>query len=286
MSDPPFEGAVELSPIDVSKLFRPLLAELRGLLDRLSAADWDRPTLAPAWKVRDVAAHLLDGDLRKIAVYRDSHLPAPGFPITSDRDLGRFVNGLNQGGVAFAARLSPRLLRDLLAISGGWVADLIEGLPLDGPSIFAVSWAGESESKNWMDIGREYTERWHHQMQIRDAVGEARLLAPFWMEPLLDLSVRAFPVAYASHPAPAGTIVSLEVHGETSGTWSVVWEGGRPRVVRGRPGAPDVLVRTATDEAWRLLYNAIPGPELDRRVEVQGRRELAEPLLRARSVIL
>ncbi len=286
MSGLPFDGAVELGPLDTTKLFRPLLAELNELLRGFVAADWERPTLAPPWRVRDVAAHLLDGDLRKIAVYRDSHFLAPNSPITSDRDLTRFVNGLNQGGVAFAARLSPRLLQDLLAITGAWVADLIEGLPLDGPSIFAVSWAGESESKNWMDIGREYTERWHHQMQIREATGKPRLLSPPWMEPVLDISVRALPVAYASVAAPDGATVVLEVHGETAGAWSVVREAGRFRVVRGRPETPTALVRVSSDDIWRLLYNAIPQNELERRAEVHGQRELAEPLLRARSVIV
>jgi uncharacterized protein (TIGR03083 family) len=278
--------ATELGPIDTAPLFRPLLRELGEVLAALAPTDWDRGTLAPAWKVRDVAAHLLDGDLRKIAVYRDSHFLTPDSPITSDRDLARFVNGLNQGGVAFAARLSPRLLKDLLAITGAWVAELVEALPKDGPSIFAVSWAGEAESKNWMDIGREYTERWHHQMQIRDATGKPRLLSPPWMEPLMDLSVRALSVAYASVEASEGTTIALEVHGETSGAWSVVREAGRFRVVRGRPESPTALVRLGADDAWRLLYNAIPEAELERRVEVQGRRDLAQPLLRARSVIV
>jgi len=34
----------------------------------------------------------------------------------------------------------------------------------------AVDWAEEMESKNWMAIAREYTEKWLHQQQIRDAI--------------------------------------------------------------------------------------------------------------------
>lgn len=101
------QWARELAPLDTAPLFRPLLQELTGLLRALSAADWERPTLAGAWKVRDVAAHLIDGDLRKIAVYRDDHRLPMDAPIHSDRDLARFVNRLNAGGVAFGARLSP-----------------------------------------------------------------------------------------------------------------------------------------------------------------------------------
>lgn len=278
--------STELQPIDTSPLFRPLLGELIGLLRGLSAADWDRPTVAGAWTVRDVAAHLLDGDLRKIAVYRDSHFLPLDAPINSDRDLARFVNGLNAGGVTWAARLSPRMIVDLLEIVGAWGAEVVERLPLDGRAIFAVSWAGEAESLNWMDTGREYTEKWHHQMQIRDAVGADRLLSPRWMEPLLDISARAFPVAFASTAAANGTVVSFDVHGSTSGAWSVVRDGTTWRVVRGKPTTPNATVRATADDAWRLLYNAVKTPGLMDRIEVTGDAELAKPMLAARSVVL
>jgi uncharacterized protein (TIGR03083 family) len=278
--------STELAPIDTSPLFRPLLGELTGLLRSLSPADWDRPTLAGAWRVRDVAAHLLDGELRRIAVYRDSHFLPLDTPIRSDRDLSRFVNGLNASGVAWAARLSPRMIVDLLEIAGSWGAEVVERLPLDSRAIFAVSWAGETESKNWMDTGREYTEKWHHQMQIRDAVGVDRLLTPRWMEPFLDISARAFPVAFASVAAEIGTIVTFEIHGPTSGAWSVVLDGTACRVVRGKPENPSATVRARADDAWRLLYNAVKTPGLMDRIEVTGDAELAKPMLAARSVIL
>lgn len=279
-------GTEPLAPRYSAHLFRPLLAELLTLLRRLSPDGWDRLTVAGTWRVRDVAAHLLDGDLRKLAACRDGHrLPVDG-PLETERDLARFINGLNSSGVAFAARLSPRLLADLLEIAGGWVADLVTGLPPHAPSVFPVSWAGEAVSENWMDTGREYTERWHHQAQIRDAVGAPGLLAPAWMEPLLDFSVRALPHAYAAMGAPAGTCVVLEVHGETAGAWSVVRNDRRWQVLRGRPAEPDAVVRVATDDAWRLFYNALPWADVRGRVEVTGTGALAEPLLRARSVIV
>src|SRR3954471_4688653 len=173
-----------LTPIDTTPLFRPLLDELIALLRRLGPDEWLRPTVAGRWRVRDVAAHLLDNDLRRLAAGRDGHPLAPDRPITSARDLGRFVNVLNAEGVSWAARLSPRLLVELLETSGAWVIDLLSGIPLDAPALWPVSWAGEAQSAHWMDAGREYTERWHHQAQIRDAVGAPLLLAPRWMAPL------------------------------------------------------------------------------------------------------
>ncbi|MBE3098864.1 MAG: maleylpyruvate isomerase N-terminal domain-containing protein, partial [Planctomycetes bacterium] len=275
-----------LAPQYTAHLFSPLLAELLAVLRRLAPGDWERPTVAGNWRVRDIAAHLLDGDLRKLALCRDGHrLPLEG-PLETEHDLARVINGLNASGVGYAARLSPRLLTGLLEIAGGWVADYVAALPPHAPSLFAVSWAGEAASENWMDAGREYTELWHHQMQIRDAVGAPRLLAPSWMQPLLDFSVRALPHAYAALVAPAGTAVVLEVHGETAGVWSVIRNEQRWQVWRGRPDVADAVVRVRADDVWRLFYNALTAAELPARVQVTGAAALAEPLLRARSVIV
>jgi uncharacterized protein (TIGR03083 family) len=273
-----------LAPLYTAHLFRPLLAELLTLLRGLSPEDWQRQTVAPKWRVRDVAAHLLDGDLRKIAVYRDGHFPPVDKPPVTEAEVAALVNGLNAGGVQFGARLSPRLIIDLLGITGGWVADVIEALPPNERSIFSVSWAGESVSENWMDTGREYTERWHHQMQIRDAVGAPKiLLQPQWMMPLLDVSVRALPYTYRSVDAASGTTVTLNVTGETAGSWTLIREGAGWQIASGAAVNPTASVELAADDAWRLLYNA----PVDRsRIRVTGDSALAAPLIATRSVVL
>jgi Mycothiol maleylpyruvate isomerase N-terminal domain len=276
-----------VTPIDTAPLFGLLHAELLALLRGLSADDWQRPTVAARWLVRDVAAHLLDGDLRKIAVYRDGHLLPLDTPIISANDFVRFINGINASGVAFGQRLSPRLIVDLLEVTGAWVTSLITSLPLHGRSIFAVSWAGEMESENWMDTGREYTERWHHQMQIRDAVGAPlTLLQPQWMMPLLDIAANAWPPAYASVAASPGTAVRFEVTGDTTGVWSVVAGDQRWRVEAGETPSPECVIRASADTTWRLLFNALSAEQIRDQVTISGDASLAAPLLRARSVIV
>ena len=49
-----------LTPIYTAGLFQPLHAKLLALLRGLGTADWDRPTIAGAWRVKDVAGHLLE----------------------------------------------------------------------------------------------------------------------------------------------------------------------------------------------------------------------------------
>jgi hypothetical protein len=47
------------------------------------------------------------------------------------------------------------------------------------------------------------------------------------------------------------------------------------------------LLRVGRDTAWRLLYNALPPDVARRELElVEGDRALAEPLFRARSVMV
>jgi uncharacterized protein (TIGR03083 family) len=277
-----------MGPIDTVPLFAPLHAELIALLRSLTPAQWLLPTVAGHWRVRDVAAHLLDGSLRKVAVYRDGHLLTPDAPITSPQDVGRLVNGLNAAGVSFADRLSTREIVDLLEIAGPWVANVISALPPHGPAIFAVSWAGEAASENWMDTGREYTEHWHHQMQIRDAVGAPLLLAPRWLDPLLDIAVRALPVAYAGVAAGDETAVVLEValDDDASRAWTVFRVNGRWDIERGVHGSARCKVHTTADAAWRLLFNALSEREARSALTISGDASLAEPLMRARSIVL
>jgi uncharacterized protein (TIGR03083 family) len=267
----------------VADLFSPLHGELMTLLRGLAAADWERPTVAGAWRVRDVAAHLLDGDLRKLAGQRDGHPLGPDRPVGGYGDLVDFINALNASGVAYGRRLSPRLLTDLLDLTGRWVAEFTEGLEPHAPSWISVLWAGETRSENWMDTGREYTERWHHQMQIRDAVGAPELLDGRWLNPLLDFSVRALPHAYRDVGAPEGTALTLLV---SEWAWTLVREGSRWQLYGGAAATPATTVRLEPAAAWRLFYNALPPERAREALTVSGDRSLAEPLFRTRSVMV
>jgi hypothetical protein len=276
-----------MRPIDTAPLFSPLYAELITLLRSLTPAQWLLPTVAGRWRVRDVAGHLLDVGLRRIAVGRDGHLPSPDGPVATPQDVALLVNALNAGGVAFSQRLSTRQLVDL-DITGSWVSALVRALPPEGRAVFAVSWAGESTSENWMDIGREYTEQWHHQMQIRDAVGAPLLLAPRWVDPLLNICVRALPVAYASTQADEGTAIAVQVEldGDPTREWTIVRSDGRWMVDEGARSTAHCRIRTSADVAWRLLFNALPAHAARGALSMSGDLRLAEPFLHARSVVL
>ncbi|HSK79176.1 MAG TPA: maleylpyruvate isomerase N-terminal domain-containing protein [Thermoanaerobaculia bacterium] len=275
-------------PVSTVHLFAPRSGELVALLRGLSPEDWERPTVAGSWRVRDVAAHLLDTDLRRLSMHRDGHVaPPPDPPIQGYSDLVRYINRLNAGWVEMASqRMSPRVITGLLAWTGPQVAEFFASLPPHGRAVIPVAWAGENESENWMDVGREYTEKWHHQEQIRDAVGAPGLTSRRWLFPMLDLSMRALPHAFRGVEAREGTAFAMTITGDAGGVWSLVRGDGRWSLWVGEEAEPAARVRVDAETAWRIFYNALPPEAAAARVEIEGDPRLGAAFLKTRSVMV
>src|SRR5678810_637584 len=105
-----------LDPILCAPLLRRVDEKLIELLRSLSAGEWDAQTVAPRWKVRDVAAHLLDTVLRKLSLVRDSW-SVETVNIRSPQDVVNLVNRLNDEGVTVYRRLSPPVLIDMMKLA-------------------------------------------------------------------------------------------------------------------------------------------------------------------------
>ena len=82
-------------PIDVVPLLPLLDQKLMLLLKSLSPKDWHRQTIAKLWTVKDVVAHLLDGNIRVLSMLRDAYNGEVPPTINSYQDLVDFLNGLN-----------------------------------------------------------------------------------------------------------------------------------------------------------------------------------------------
>jgi uncharacterized protein (TIGR03083 family) len=279
---------LERLPItDTRALFRPVSSELVALLRGLPAEAWERPTIAGSWVVRDVLAHLVDLMFRRLSFHRDRMTPPPpSRPITNERDFVEFINGLNRDFVDATRRFSPQVLTDLFDKASADLADFFEQLPLEAPALFPVSWAGEQTSEGWFDIGREFTELWHHQAQIRLAVAAPALAAPRYLRATLEIAVRGLPYAYRGVQAPDRTSIVVAIHGPAGGMWTLVREADRWEILSGCPEKPDAAVRISDQNAWRLLFNALPHAHAAAVVEVEGNASLVQPMLSARSVIV
>jgi uncharacterized protein (TIGR03083 family) len=267
-------------PIDTAPLFAGLHRELMALLRDLAPDDWERPTRAGAWRVRDVAAHLLDGALRKLTFHRDGvPPPPPPAPITGSESLLTYLDALNAEWVSAARRIGPRLLVDLIDLTGRQLAEFVEGLDPQAEALFPVAWAGEDVSRNWMDTGREYTERWHHEQQIREAVGAPLLLERRWLYPTLDVSVRALPHAYRDVAAEEGATVIVHVTGDSGGAWSLRRVGALWRLFAGEAGDAACRVTADADTAWRVFLKAIDPAAAAAAVRIEGEPHLGRPFL-------
>ena len=100
-------GAREpLQPIFIAHLFPELEAQLIELLRGLSPEDWEKQTLAPKWKVKDVAAHLLDTQVRKLAAARHGYKPENSKKLSPDQ-LVALINHLNAEGVRAVQPIEP-----------------------------------------------------------------------------------------------------------------------------------------------------------------------------------
>ena len=274
-----------MGPVFVGDLFLPLHAELIALLRGLAAADWDRPTLCALWSVRDIAAHLLDDDLRRLSSHRDGQQLASAPREPSEAGLLEFINRLNAEWVAVARRLSPRVIVDLLDGTGPQIAALFASLDPFGPAHFAVSWAGEEHSENWFDVGRDYTERWLHQQQIRVAVGAPGLLERRWLHPVLDLFVRSLPHTYRAVQREDGAAVAVEVTGDAGGRWTLLRVDGEWRLYEGDLPESAATVRMTADTAWRLFSRALKTDADKAQVAISGDHTLGAGVLDALGVI-
>src|SRR5260370_33637661 len=112
-----------LPPILTAHLFPKLDGMLVELLRSLAPDDWEKQTVSPKWKVKDVAAHLLDTSLRGGSIGRDGYL-AETPKINSSADLAAFINSLNREGVRVYPRLTPAGLIVIMEIAWQILAEI------------------------------------------------------------------------------------------------------------------------------------------------------------------
>lgn len=272
-------------PIDVLPLFPVLNNRLTTFLRTLSPEDWQKQTVAKKWKVKDVASHLLDGNLRRISIIRDNWLVAPETAINSNEELVEYLNTINADWVKASKRLSPALITELLESTNPVVYELFAKMDPFGTATFAVSWAGETDSFNWFDIAREYTERWLHQQQIRDALGDTGILTEELYYPLLEIFMYAWPVACAAIAAPEGTVLKTIITGNGGGEWLLQKTKTKWELIVGTEA--DIAAETVIggSMAWKLFTKSIRKEEMREHYSIKGDHLLGEAVLNMVSVM-
>lgn len=271
-------------PILCAHVLRTVDRHLIDLLGSLTSEEWDLQTTAPRWKVRDVAAHLLDTALRKLSLVRDSWFVENAI-VQSPADVITLVNRLNEEGVVVYRRLSPGVLVELMTIACDQSARFHESLDPFARATFNVSWAGEEVSLNWFDTARELTERWHHQEQIRLATSRPGIMTPELYHPVLDCFVRGMPYAYRNTDSPEGTNVLLEISGECGGSWVLTkgiegWHFAKesPKQVACKVTLPQAI-------AWRVFTKGMDHGSARKGAQIEGEVALADGIFRLTAIV-
>jgi hypothetical protein len=267
---------LQIIPIETIHLF-PLLDELLiDLLKSLSEEEWNAKTVAKNWVVKDIASHLLDGNLRGLSISRDHYFGEKPEVINSYRDLVAYLNQLNMNWTNATKRLSPAVLVHLLEITGRQYSEHLKTLnPFDN-AVFSVAWAGEETSLNWFHIAREYTEKFLHQQQIRNAVNKPALLTKELFYPFIHTFMQALPYAYRNTNAKNATVVSVIVITEAGGQWNIMKQDKSWSFTTSIDRQPHSVLKIDPDDAWLLFSKGMTPQEAKCRVEITGDKKLAE----------
>jgi len=273
-----------LKPIITTHLFPKLERLLVELLRSLKPVEWEQQTIAPRWRVKDVAAHLLDTQLRGLSIARDAYSPE-GPTIRTHEELAAFINRLNQEGVVIYRRLSPSVLISLMEFASEQSWRYHESLDPFAVACFGVSWAGEEKSANWFNTAREFTERWHHQQQIRLAVDKPGIMTRELYHPVLDCFMRALPFRYRAVTAEPGALAQFNISGECGGSWYLHRDAEVWKLI-GAPFGKKISETTIPQEiAWRIFTKGIDRDSARAGVRVSGDTALGLHILGMISIV-
>jgi uncharacterized protein (TIGR03084 family) len=197
-------------------------AVLDALLAPLAPADWERPTPAEGWAIRDQVSHL--------AWFDESALTALTDPDRFREELAEAIADPDGITERITKRYRDRSAVELLA----WfrdartrltttfrVADPSTRVPWYGPDMAAAS-----------SLTARIMETWAHGQDIADALGVTRPPSPA-LRHVAHIGVRALPNSFLTRARPVPEVpVRVELVGPRGDVW--VWgDEGAADVVRG-----------------------------------------------------
>lgn len=241
-----------MGPIETIELFPMINEKLITLLKSLENNDFNHSTQFSEWTVKDICAHLLDTSIRKLSLERDTYFSPEKVDLNSYDDLINHITNLaDRWALAFTG-VSTQILIELIMKFQDELYQYLKKQNMSDTSHFSVSWAGEEKSYMWFDIAREYTERWHHQMQIRDALNKEPLYERELYYPVLNTFMRALPYHFRSIKKDKGYVLCVTIDGSAGGKWFLEWNDEIQLV-----GSPRNEINTEIvipqENAWKIF---------------------------------
>jgi hypothetical protein len=134
-------------------------------------------------------------------------------------------------------------------------------------------------------MAREYTERWHHQQQIRLAVDKPGIMERELYFPALDTFMRALPFRYKSVDADEGALINFRITGDAGGAWFLVRRGSGWELASEPAGRLASEVEFSQDIAWRIFTKGIAKEAARPQITVTGNRDLGLHILNVIAVM-
>lgn len=272
-------------PVQTLHLFPILDKMLIELLNSLSEDQWNLPTIARKWTVKDIVAHLVDGNLRSLSTSRDRFFIQQELSFQSYSDLVFYLNQLNHEWTDAAKRLSPSILINLLEVFGKQYVNHLQSLHPFEKAIYAVAWAGQDVSENWFHIAREYTERFIHQQQIRDSVGIPGLMTKELFVPFIQTLMFGLIPTFNKVSANAGASFKIVIGSEIGGCWIIERNAQEWILNPDLEKEPDAALIIQPEIAWKLFSKGMTSQEALPLVEIIGDVELAKTALQMVAVM-
>jgi uncharacterized protein (TIGR03083 family) len=267
-------------PLDIVPMLPAERADLVALLRGLPPADWDRATECPAWTVKGIALHVLGDDLSLLSRQRDDAVPStevehalPAWDGAPENVLDRF----NERWVHAATFLSPQLLVAMLERTGeathAWYASVDADAPGEVVALF-----GDGPAPYREIAGREFLERWVHQLQIRRALGTgpgAAGTSPI-VDTAFDVVARTMTTLMEFVRPPAEASVVIEI-GDARWAYAL---GAAKRWELRLGDVPDATVRLSStpEGAVTLFSRGLPRARAQEALRVEGDSELGARL--------
>lgn len=272
--------------IDTRFLLKEITESLISLLYSLKTEEWDSATCYPNWTVKDIVAHLFQTGVNRLSRQRDLY-PSNEKPIPiTFASLSDLINQSNNQWTGLLHNISPQLLVNLLEISETQLVHFFHSLDLKNEAFYPVMWAGETQSLNWFDIGREYTERWHHQQQIREALGVPTIAIPRFLTPVIKILMLSVPYWYENISAKDGTRICIEVTGESGSFWLLEKEETNWSIIENSHESYDEKITLSDDTAWRFLMRSISKTEINRLIKFSSTSVLCDNFLNVKSIMM
>jgi hypothetical protein len=278
---------LNVKPVIATDLFPVERKALLDLLGTFNNDQWFSNTTCAEWSVKDIVQHLLKDDVGILSRKRDKfRIPSSSTKeFRSNKEFVEYINTKNQEWVETSRSFSPQILIDLLELTGQLTYDYWKTVDQHKIEAF-VSWVSSDEKlPNWVDIAREYTERWLHQSHIREAIKTPLLYETTLFNPFIRAYMLALPLSYKLVGTREGNVIKIIVEGNAGGVWSLKLGQNDWELYDTELENPVTEITINQDVVWRLFSKGLDKEKAKESVKIMGDQSLGTAFFNTVSLI-